>query len=124
MRGNRELAVKEDGVTKPQTKPRISFRERRLWRTQQSTHAFGRTERSTHRATHNYNQESEEEDTSHMALSIAAREWFSKHGLEGFLRVADASPHEEPEKVAPRIDLEEITEGTIQALIGLTDGEL
>ena len=59
-----------------------------------------------------------------MALSTTAREWFSKHGLERFLRVADAPPHEEPEKVAPTIDLEEITEGTIQALIGLTDGEL
>ena len=54
-----------------------------------------------------------------MALSTTAKEWFSKYRLEGFLRVVDAPPHEEPEKVAPTIDLEEITEGTIQALIGL-----
>ena len=54
-----------------------------------------------------------------MALSIATGEGFSKHGLEGCLRVVDAPPHEEPEKVAPTINLEEITEGTIHALIGL-----
>ena len=54
-----------------------------------------------------------------MALSTVTREWFSKNGLEGFLHVGDAPPHEEPEKVAPTIDLEEITEGTIQALTGL-----
>ena len=52
-----------------------------------------------------------------MALSTATREWFSKHGLEGFLKVPDAPPHDELEKVASTIDLEEITEGTIQALI-------
>ena len=50
-----------------------------------------------------------------MALSTTTREWFSKNNLEGFLRIADAPPHEEPEKVGPTIDLEEITEGTIHA---------
>ena len=54
-----------------------------------------------------------------MALSDAAREWFTKNGLEGFLRIADAPPHEEPKHVASTIDLAEITEGTIQALTGL-----
>ena len=102
----------------------FSFQESRLWKAQQSTQAFEHTEPSTHREKHNHNQESEEEDTSPMALSTATREWFSEHGLEGFLRVADAPPHEEPEKVAPPIDLEEITEGTIQALIGLPTGGL
>ena len=48
-----------------------------------------------------------------MALSTATREWFSKQGLEGFLRVVDTPSHEEPAKVATTIDLEEITEGTI-----------
>ena len=48
-----------------------------------------------------------------MTLSTAAREWFSKNDLEGFLRIADTPPHEEPEKVAPTIDLAEITKGTI-----------
>ena len=51
-----------------------------------------------------------------MALSTIAREWYSKNVLEGFLRITDAPLHEEPEKVAPTIDLKEITEDTIQAL--------
>ena len=59
-----------------------------------------------------------------MTLSNAAREWFTKNGLEGFLRKADAPPHEEPEQVASTIDLTEIIEGTIQALTGLQEGGL
>ena len=59
-----------------------------------------------------------------MALSTATREWFSKHGLEGFLRIADAQPHDKPEKVTPTIDLEEISEGTIHTLKGLPTGGL
>ena len=59
-----------------------------------------------------------------MALSTSTRDWFNKHGLEGFLRVVDAPPHEEPEKIVARIDLEEISEGTVQALIGLSAGGL
>ena len=51
-----------------------------------------------------------------MALLDSPREWFTKNGLEGFLRVADTRPHEEPEQVAPTIDLAEKTEGTIQAI--------
>ena len=57
-----------------------------------------------------------------MALSDKARQWFTDNGLEGFLRIADAPPHEEPEQVAATIDLTEITEGTIQALTGLQAG--
>ena len=59
-----------------------------------------------------------------MALSTATREWFSKHDVEGFLRVTNAPPHDKAEKVAPAIDLDEITEGTIHALIGLPAGGL
>ena len=54
-----------------------------------------------------------------MAFSTATKDWLSKNGLEGFLRVADAPPHEEPEKVAATIDLKEISKGTMQALVGL-----
>ena len=54
-----------------------------------------------------------------MALSNAACEWFTKNRLKGFLRITNAPPHEDPEQVAPTIDLEEITKGTIQALTGL-----
>ena len=48
--------------------------------------------------------------------------WFTQHGLEGFLRIAEAPPHDEPGKVAKKIDLEEITEDVIHALIGLPKG--
>ena len=54
-----------------------------------------------------------------MALSDAAREWFTNKGLEGFLHIAKAPPHEELEQVALTIDLAEIAEGTIRALTGL-----
>ena len=59
-----------------------------------------------------------------MALSDAAREWFTKNGLEGFLRIADAPPHEEPEQVAATIDLSKIMEGTILTVTGLQAGGL
>ena len=59
-----------------------------------------------------------------MALSIATREWFSKHDVEGFLRVTNAPPHDKAEKVAPAIDMSEITEGVVQALTGLQVGGL
>ena len=48
-----------------------------------------------------------------MALSTAGRDLLSKHKLEGFLRVADVPPYEEPEKVATKIDLKEISKGTL-----------
>ena len=59
-----------------------------------------------------------------MALSETAKKWLTQNGLEGFLRVVEAPPHEEPEKVAQKIDLEEITEDAIRALIGLLEGGL
>ena len=74
----------------------FSFQERRLWKAQYHTQAFGCTEPSTHTEKHTYNQGSDEEETGSMALSTTAKEWFSKYHLEGFLRVADAPPHEEP----------------------------
>ena len=61
----------------------------------------------------NSEKRTDEEDAGPMALSNKARQWFTDNGLEGFLRITDAPPHEEPEQVAPTIDLAEITEGTI-----------
>ena len=49
----------------------------------------------------------------------ATRDWLTKNGLEGFIQVADAPPHEEPEKVASMIELDEISKGIVRALIGL-----
>ena len=57
-----------------------------------------------------------------MELSEIAKKWFTQHGLEGFLQIIEAPPHNEPGKVAKKIDLEEITEEAICALIGLPEG--
>ena len=76
----------------------------------ESTLAHKRTQPSTPTEKHT---DRKEEHTSLMALPTATRKWFSKNGPEGFLKIVDAPPHEEPEKIAPIIDLEEITEGTI-----------
>ena len=54
-----------------------------------------------------------------MALSDEARQWMTENRMEGLLRIADAPPHAEPEQAATTIDLLEITEGAVQALIGL-----
>ena len=56
-----------------------------------------------------------------IALSEMAKKWFTQHGLEGFLRIVEAPPHEEAEKVVKKIDLEVITEEAIRALIGLPE---
>ena len=47
-----------------------------------------------------------------------------KQGLEGFIRVTEAPPHQELEKVAKTIDVEGILEATIQAAIELSTGGL
>ena len=52
------------------------------------------------------------------------KQWITEHGLEGFLRIADAPPHDEPKHVTATINLSEITEGTVQALTGLHAGGL
>ena len=57
-----------------------------------------------------------------MALSDASKDWLNKYGLDGFLRIAEAPPYEELEKVSLRIDLDEITEDVVRALIGLPEG--
>ena len=72
----------------------------------------------------NTDQHTNEEDTGPMALSEEAKQWLTEHGLEGFLRIADAPPHAEPEQAAATIDLSEITEGAVQALTGLQAGGL
>ena len=57
-----------------------------------------------------------------MALSETAKKWFTQHGLDGFLRIAEAPTHKESEKGAKKIDLEEIMEVAIYALIRLPEG--
>ena len=57
-----------------------------------------------------------------MVLSETAKKWFTQHGLDGFLRIAEAPTHKESEKGAKKIDLEKITEVAIYALIILLEG--
>ena len=52
-----------------------------------------------------------------MGLSTQAKDWLTKHGLDGFIRVTEAPPHMEPEKIATTIDMEGIFEVTMQAVI-------
>ena len=58
----------------------------------------------------------------HMTLSQAAKKWFKQHGLEGFLRIVEAPPHGEAEKVVQKINTEVITEEAIDALTRLPEG--
>ena len=46
------------------------------------------------------NTSESKEDPAPMALSKATKAWFNRNELEGFLRIAEAPPQEEPEKVA------------------------
>ena len=57
-----------------------------------------------------------------MALSETAKKWFTRHVLEGFLRLVEAPPHSEAEKVMMKIDKEVITEEAIDALTRLPEG--
>ena len=57
-----------------------------------------------------------------MALSEISKKWFTQHGWEGFLRIPEAHRHEESEKIAKKINVEEIMENAIRALIGLPEG--
>ena len=57
-----------------------------------------------------------------MTLSEAAKKWLKQHGLEGFLRIMEAPPHKEAERVVKAIDTEVITEEAIRALTGLPEG--
>ena len=59
-----------------------------------------------------------------MALSDAAKTRFNRHELKGLFRIVEAPSHEEPVKVTLWINLEEITEDVVRALIGLLEGGL
>ena len=108
-------------LQKERSTERISFREFTLWKACKDTRTLRPTE---HKPILENRTDNNEEDSDPMALSDAAREWFTKNSLEGFLYIADAPPHEELEHVAPTNDLAEITEGTIQALTRLQAREL
>ena len=61
--------------------------------------------------------------TAWRSLKVA-KKWLKQHGLEGFLRIMEAPPHREAEKVVKDIDTEVITEEAIRALTGLPEGDI
>ena len=95
-------------LQKAKTSEGIIFREFSLKQAQENGRAPRRTELNFYT-----DQHTNKEDTGPMALSEEARQWLTEHGLEGFLRIADAPPHAEPEQATATIDLSEITEGAV-----------
>ena len=87
----------------------ISFRDRKISRAH-----CERVHKSTIKA-----QEADiwnNPEDEQMALSTEAKDWLQKNGLEGFIWVAEAPHHQEPEKVARTIDVEVISEATVKPL--------
>ena len=70
----------------------ISFREFSLWQARKNRRTLRHIDLSP-----NADQRTDEEDAGTMALSEEERQWLTENGLEGFLRIADTPPHEEPE---------------------------
>ena len=97
----------------------ISFREFSLWQARKDRSTLRRTENNP-----NVGQHIDEDDARSMALSKGARQWLTENGLEGFLCIPGALPHEEPEPATTTIDLSEIIDGVVQALTRLQEGGL
>ena len=114
MRRNEEEArlLREMGAQNFRTSEGVSFCEHKILRAQQSTR-ISRKAQTINKAQAPYRStEANEEDTKPMALLTATKGWLSKHGIEGFILVAKAPPHEEPEKVAATINVEELSKVT------------
>ena len=54
----------------------------------------------------------DEFETKPIELSAGVKEWLQQHDLEGFIHIVKALPHPEPEVIAKKIDVEEISRGT------------
>ena len=89
MDGIRRMELQKERPTEG-----ISFREFSLWKTRKERQTLKRTKHIPISKTRTDNNE---EDAGAMSLSDATKEWFTKNGLEGFLRIVDAPPHEKPE---------------------------
>ena len=121
MRGNREKATKI-GTQNLRLTESLSIREHRALSTQKWIQVIRRMQEAN-TDTPKLTTTTQTDDTLEpMALSETAKKWFTQHGLEGFLRITEAPPHKEAEKVAKKIDIEEITEEAIHALIRLPEG--
>ena len=116
-RESRKDGSRKMNLQKARTGEGSTFREFSLWQARKNGSTLRRRELK-----HCTDQHINEEYTGPMAPSEEAKQWLTEHGLEGFLRIADAPPHDEPEQAAKSIDLSEITEGAVQAITGLQAG--
>ena len=116
-RESRKDGSRKMNLQKARTGEGSTFREFSLWQARKNGSTLRRRELNPCT-----DQHTDEEYTGPMAPSEEAKQWLTEHGLEGFLRIADAPPHDEPEQAAKTIDLSEITEGAVQALTGLQAG--
>ena len=102
----------------------FSFRENRAYREQRKIQVIQRAQTRSTSAPKLPSISETDNDLAPMALSKTAKKWLTQNRVESFLWVVKASPDEELEKVAQKIDLEEITEDAIRAVIGLPEGGL
>ena len=100
----------------------LSFRKHRALSTQRTIQVSRRAQEA-HTSTSTLPTPAELDDEMEpMAFSETTKKWFNQHGLGGFLRIAEAPPHDEVEEVMHKIDTEVIMEEVIHALIGLPEG--
>ena len=111
MHWNQEEAVEKDGATKFRDKG-VSVGERKMSRAQ--------SEQTSEKAQAlNLRSDLEADNIEPMALSNEVKNCLIKNGLEGFIRVAEAPPHEELDKLAMTIVVDKLSEGMVQAAIEL-----
>ena len=115
VRESKKDGPRKTPLQKAQACEGLTFYEFSYLQAQKHRRAIRRTEH-THP---DPDQQTTEEGSKPMALSDEARQWMIENGLEGLLRIADAPRHAKPEQAAATIDLSEVTEGAVQALMGI-----
>ena len=70
----------------------MSFQEFSLWQARKNRRTFSHIEHNPNGGHH-----TNDENAGPMALSDEVRQWLTNNGLEGFLRIVDTSPHDDPE---------------------------
>ena len=98
MRGNQEKAPSMERQNLRLTES-LSFRENRALSAHSRLRVIRRTQEERTNLPILPSPTDSDDDMEHMALSEAAKKWFKQHGLEGFLRIVEAPPHGEAEKV-------------------------
>ena len=83
-----------------------------MWQAQKNKRTLSHTQHNP-----NARHRTDDENAGPMALSDEARQWLTNNGLEGFLCIANAPPHDEPEQAAATIDLFEIVKRNMRKQI-------